>query len=57
MADEKCATVTPEYVTITRKSWEYLRNRDAELTLLEIGGVDNWEGYDLAFEEVDEDAD
>ena len=29
-----------------------LEDRDDILTALEAGGVDNWEGYDLALEEI-----
>ena len=34
-----------EMVTIPLKEYEYLKARDEELSLLEAGGVDNWEWY------------
>lgn len=32
-----------------------LEQRDAILTALEAGGVDNWEGYELSLEEMSDD--
>lgn len=32
-------------ITITKDEYYELKCREAELSLLEAGGVDNWEGY------------
>lgn len=37
-----------EVVTISKKDYEELLDRDAFLSALEAGGVDNWEGFDNA---------
>lgn len=37
-----------ETVTITKKEYENLQDRDNFLCALEICGVDNWVGYDEA---------
>lgn len=34
-----------ETITISIAEYEYLLNRDAQLTHLESEGVDNWSGY------------
>lgn len=47
-----------EVVTITRKEYDLLLERDDFLSCLEVMGVDNWCGYDeaceLSTEPVDE---
>lgn len=37
-------------VTITKQEYDYLSDRDFMLYCLEVGGVDNWEWYDLSLE-------
>lgn len=37
-------------VTIPAEEWDYLKSRDAELSMLEAYGVDNWEGYSDALQ-------
>lgn len=49
------ARETEPMVTITRKEWEYLLERDRLLTKLEQGGVDNWQGYSYAMNMEDDD--
>ena len=47
-------------VTISAKRLEYLEHRDAVLSALEAGGVDNWEWYSESLNDAgipDEDAD
>lgn len=39
-----------EQVTISKKEYEELLDRDFWLSCLERAGVDNWEGYDYAAE-------
>lgn len=34
-----------ETITISKDEYYQLKCREAELTLLECGGVDNWQGY------------
>jgi hypothetical protein len=43
-----------EMVTITREEYEELRDRDRLLTCLENAGVDNWDGWDTAIDEYNE---
>lgn len=45
-----------ETVTIAKKEYESLLKASRKLTYLEWAGVDNWEGYDLAMEQMHEDA-
>ena len=35
----------PKMVTLTEERYDYLHKRDAILSALEAGGVDNWEWY------------
>lgn len=37
-----------EFVVIGKKEYEELVERDGWLMCLEVAGVDNWEGYDVA---------
>lgn len=46
---------TEETVTIPLSEYEDLKRSSLFLSRLEAAGVDNWEGYDLAFEDEDED--
>lgn len=41
-------------VTITQEEYESLLADSRMLTALENAGVDNWEGYEYAMEEVSE---
>ena len=43
-----------ETVTITRKEYERLSEDSRILGNLRAAGVDNWEGYYLAFQDEDE---
>jgi len=47
---------TPNDITIPRKMFDRLVYREELLSRLEQAGVDNWEGYHLAFRD-DEDED
>ncbi len=40
-------------VTITREEYDNLLEDSKVLQALENAGVDNWEGYDFAMEEVE----
>jgi len=44
-----------ENVTITKKEYEDLVDSQTKLRALENAGVDNWEGYDYAMEEMNQD--
>lgn len=39
-----------EEVTISKKEYDELKERDKYLSALEAAGVDNWEGNDYALE-------
>ena len=39
-----------EMVTIPSDEYDELRERDQFLDALEVAGVDNWEGYDMAMD-------
>lgn len=39
-------------VTITRAEYDSLRHDSAVLQALQAAGVDNWEGYEMAMEEI-----
>lgn len=41
-------------ITITKYEYEKLLERDEFLCALEDAGVDNWEGYDLIFDDLPE---
>ena len=43
-----------ETITITKKEYDRLVERDEFLSRLEGAGVDNWEGYSYAFDEEEE---
>lgn len=43
-----------ETVTITKSEYEALLQDSAMLGELEAAGVDNWEGYELALEDFNE---
>lgn len=47
--------MSEENITITLKEYKRLRKDSYILGLLEGAGVDNWQGYDFALEEFDED--
>lgn len=40
-----------ETITITKEEYQYLTDRDFELSCLESGGVDNWSWYDESLQE------
>lgn len=40
-----------EEITISKKEYDRLQDRDWKLSCLEGAGVDNWCGYDYAMEE------
>lgn len=42
-----------ETVTIPKKEYETLKKDQSKLIALENGGVDNWDGYEFAMEEMD----
>jgi hypothetical protein len=44
-----------ETITITQKEYKYLKQRARLLTHLEAAGVDNWDGFDYAWQEYTED--
>ena len=39
-------------IEVTHTEYEYLKQRDQELSALEAGGVDNWEGYSDSLKEA-----
>ena len=41
-------------ITIDKNDYTYLLNRDQKLSLLEAGGVDNWEWYSESLENFEE---
>ena len=43
-----------ETVTISKKEYFNLLQRDIELAALNNAGVDNWEGYDISRDYLDE---
>ena len=43
-----------ETITIKKSEYNELKERDLWLTALEHCGVDNWEGYDFAYDELEE---
>ena len=43
-------TQPTETITITKKEYKDLLDRDERLSALEAAGVDNWEGYDVAID-------
>lgn len=43
-----------ETITIKKSEYKELKDRDLWLTALENCGVDNWEGYDFAYEALEE---
>jgi hypothetical protein len=45
---------TEETVTISKTEYEDLLARDRFLTRLQDAGVDNWNGYDYALGEIDD---
>ena len=46
-----------ETVTIPLSEYKKLKRRDRILTLLEAGGVDNWEWYGESLESLEDDDD
>ena len=44
-----------EMVTITKASYDRLQEADAFLDALEAAGVDNWDGYAMARDILNED--
>ena len=47
-------TVDDNKVLISREDFEYLKKRSWFLNQLEKGGVDNWSGYDYAYESLED---
>ena len=45
-------TEPAEFVTIKRSLYERLRQSEKFLRALEAAGVDNWDGYSIAYSEV-----
>lgn len=43
-----------ETITITRKEYNELKHDQLVLRALEMGGVDNWEWYDLSMDNLEE---
>lgn len=43
-----------ETVTISKEEYEILLKNTRILRALEAAGVDNWEGYDIAMEQINE---
>jgi len=43
-----------ETVNITKEAYDYLLERDRILGALEGAGVDNWSGYDMALEYMEQ---
>ena len=43
-------------VTITKEEYAYLKMAAQRLNALESAGVDNWEGYELAIANIEDDA-
>ena len=43
---------TQEMVTITRQEYDRLTQESIFLSYLEAAGIDNWDGYELAKEEM-----
>lgn len=43
-----------ETITIKKSEYNELKERDLWLTALENCGVDNWEGYDFAYDALEE---
>ena len=41
-------------VTITKQEYDRLQRRDAKLSALEATSVDNWEGYSVAMDMLEE---
>ena len=39
-----------DYITISKKEYDYLLDCGKKLLALEAAGVDNWQGYDFAME-------
>lgn len=51
---DKTFTNAEEMVTITKKEYDKLLDRDRLLNCLERAGVDNWDGWDFAMDEYNE---
>ena len=47
-------TIDDNKVIISREDFEYLKKRSWFLNQLEKGGVDNWSGYDYAYESLED---
>lgn len=45
----------PEEITISTEEYEILVHRSRYLDYLEMGGVDNWDGFDFAMDAARED--
>lgn len=43
------------YMLVTNREYQRLKDRDEKLSKLEAAGVDNWDGYDWAFEDDNDD--
>lgn len=43
-----------EMVSVKKTEYEKLKNDSKKLRALEGAGVDNWDGYDIAMEALDE---
>jgi hypothetical protein len=46
--------IDEEMITITKKSYDELVANSRKLTALENAGVDNWEWYEIAMEELED---
>lgn len=42
----------PHLVVISKKEYDFLKNRSLFLNFLESGGVDSWDGYEDALESL-----
>ena len=42
-------------ITIAKEEYEYLKMSAQRLNALESAGVDNWEGYELAIANIEDD--
>lgn len=49
------ATELEPRISVTVKEYTQLLRSEAVLDALEAGGVDNWEGYDIAMQSLQED--
>lgn len=50
--DKDVIAINGNYIIIAREAYDRLKSSQALLTALENAGVDNWDGYDFALEEL-----